>query len=58
MNKVKFIVLDTMKEVVKYFDNVVEQRKFLLRCKYSNKVFVLGYTCDGTDEYEYLEFGR
>lgn len=58
MNTVKFLVLDTKVIVVKEFDNVVAQRKFLLKCKHSRKVFVLGYTCDGSDEWEYLEFGR
>lgn len=58
MNKVKFLILDTKVVVEKIFDNVVAQRRFLLNCKHSNKVFVLGYTCNGTDEWEYLEFGR
>lgn len=58
MNEVTFIVLATGKEVTKYFDNLREQRLFLLRCKHSKKVYVTGYTYQDQEEYEYLEFGR
>lgn len=57
MNEVTFIVLATGKEVTKYFDNLREQRLFLLRCKHSKKVYVTAYTYQDQEEYEYLEFG-
>lgn len=58
MNEVSFIVLATGKKLTRYFDNLREQRLFLLRCKHSNKVFVLGYTYRGQAQHEYLAFGR
>ena len=57
MNEVSFIVLATGKEVTKYFDDLKQQRLFLLRCKHSKKVFVTGYTYQSQAQYEYLEYG-
>lgn len=58
MNEVSFIVLATGKRVVKYFDNLREQRLFILRGRRSNKIFIIGYTYQSQAQYEYIEFGR
>lgn len=57
MNEVKFVVMETGKEVTKRFDDLRSQRRFLLKCRRSNKVFVTGYTFQSQEEYEYLEYG-
>ena len=58
MNEVYCIDLTTKKSFTLKFDNLVKQRRFLLKCKHSSKLFVTGYTYDGQAEYEYLEFGK
>lgn len=57
MNEVKFVVMETGEEVTKRFDDLRAQRRFLLKCRHSNQVFVTGYTFQSQAEYEYLEFG-
>lgn len=57
MNEVSFLVLATGKEVTKYFDDLRQQRLFLLRCKHSKKVIITGYTYQSQAQYEYLEYG-
>lgn len=39
------------------FNDLHKQRVFLLRCRYSHKVKVLGYTYHSMSEYMYLEYG-
>lgn len=57
MNIVWVMVLATKKEFQKFFYDVREQRKFLLRCKHSKKVMITGYTWQNEEEREYLECG-
>ena len=57
MNEVTFKIIATGKEVTKQFDNLRQQRLFLLRCRHSKKVIVTGYTFQSQAQYEYLEFG-
>lgn len=56
-NEVDCLDLATGKRFIKKFDDIRAQRRFLIRCKHSQKIIVLGYTYDGQDEYEYLVSG-
>ena len=58
MNEVRFFVKATQTLVVKKFWDLREQRRFILRCKHSNKVILMGYSYQTEEEAEYLEFGR
>jgi hypothetical protein len=58
MNEVRFLVKATNTLVVKKFWDLREQRRFILRCKHSNKVILMGYSYQTEEEAEYLEFGR
>ena len=58
MNEVSFLILATGKEITKRFDDLKEQRLFLLRCKHSNKVFVTCFTYQTQSQLEYLLCGR
>lgn len=58
MNKVSFLVLETGKEITKYFDNLKEQRLFLLRCRHSKKVFITEFSYQSQSQYEYLVYGK
>lgn len=57
LNEVSFLSLENGKEVTKYFDDIKQQRLFILRCKHSKKVMLTGYTYQSQAQYEYLEFG-
>lgn len=58
MNEVVCYDKTTNKTFTLHFDNLYKQRKFLIKCRYSNKLMVLSYTYQSQAEYEYLEFGR
>ena len=58
MNEVEVLVLDTNKTFIKHFDDVREQRKFMIKCKYSKKLMVLSFTWNGQAQYEYLMWGK
>lgn len=58
MNSVSFMVKGQKGVITKYFDDLRKQRLFLLRCRYSKKVMITGYTYQDEEEYLYLEFGR
>ena len=55
MNEVTCIDLSTGREFTKSFSDVYEQRKFIIKCRYSSKVKVIGYRCQCYEEMEYLE---
>ena len=57
MNEVYCLDLTTGREFTKAFDDLRKQRAFLLRCKHSRKIRVIGYTYQSQSQYEYLEFG-
>lgn len=48
----------TKKNFTKEFDNIVEQRRFIIRCDKGNRLIITSYTWDSEDEYEYLVGGR
>lgn len=58
MNEVYCINVLTKKPFTLYFSNLLKQRRFLVKCRYSQKVMVVGYTYQSQEEYEYLAFGR
>jgi len=46
------------KEFTLYFSDLHKQRLFLLRCKYSHKIMVLGYTWQSEAQRYYLAYGK
>ena len=58
MNEVYCLDLTTGREFAKAFDDLRQQRLFLLRCKHSKKIYVTGYTYQSESQREYLECGR
>lgn len=58
MNEVSFLVLATNTKVTKYFDNLKQQRLFILRCRHSKKVVITSYTYQSQAQRNYLEYGR
>ena len=58
MNEVTCYDNETGKVFVKTFDNIREQRRFMLRCKRSKKITLLGFTWQSSAEFDYLEYGR
>lgn len=57
MNEVWCKDLVKNREFTLKFNDLHKQRVFLLRCKHSKKIMVLGYTWQSEDEYMYLEYG-
>jgi hypothetical protein len=57
MNQVYCFNLLTGQEFTLTFNNLKQQRLFLLRCKFSKKIKVLGYTYQNESQYRYLEYG-
>ncbi len=58
MNEVYCIDLTTGRSFTKKFDNLRNQRLFLLKCKYSKKIKITGFTYQDEEEYLYLQYGR
>lgn len=54
MIKIDLYDLKNRKEFSKYFDDVMDARKFMLRCKYGHSLYILGYSCDDPEENEFL----
>ena len=57
MNEVWCLDLKTNKEFTLHFNDLHKQRLFLLRCKYSKKIMVLGYTYQNQSQNDYLRYG-
>lgn len=57
MNEVNCYNKLTGQTFTKYFNDLREQRVFLLRCKHSKKVMVVGYTWQSESQRQYLEYG-
>lgn len=58
MNEVTCLNLTTNQTFTKYFDSIVEQRKFVIKCKYSKKIRVIGISCQTQSEYKYVKYSR
>ena len=54
MNEVECLDVINNKVFIKRFYDVREQRKFILRCKYSKRIKVLSYTWQTSEQYKYL----
>ena len=54
MNEVECLDLRTMKTFTKVFDSPYKARVFVLRCKHSKKLRVIGFTYHSQEEYEYI----
>ena len=54
MNSVTCIDMANGKIFTKEFDDLIKQKQFMRKCRYSKKLFITGYTYDGQDEYEFL----
>jgi len=57
MNEVWCLDLKTGREFTMYFNDLHKQRLFLLKCKYSKKILVTGYTYNSQEEHLYLARG-
>lgn len=58
MNEVWCYDKTTGREFTLKFNDLHKQRVFLLRCKHSKKIIVLGYTWQSESQYQYLAYGR
>lgn len=58
MNEVYCYDIIKGREFTLRFDDLHKQRVFLLRCKYSRKIKVLGYTWQSESQRLYLEYGK
>ena len=58
MNEVWCRDLVKGKDFILKFNDLHKQRVFLLRCRYSKKIMVLGYTWQTESQYQYLQYGR
>lgn len=58
MNTVDCYDTTTGRSFTKEFSSPYPQRQFILRCRHSKKIKVLGWTCNTPSEEEFIEFGR
>lgn len=58
MNEVQCLDLSNGRTFTLRFDNLRKQRAFIVKCRYSHKIKVIGFTWNSQSEYEYLEYGR
>lgn len=56
MNSVICLNMETNEQFVRYFDDVEKQRKFMIKCRFSKKIKVIGWDCQDYDEYRYLSY--
>lgn len=56
MIKIDYMILKTGQILTHEFDDVYEAKKFLLRCRYSKKVRVVGVECLLQDDFEFLQW--
>lgn len=58
MNEVYCLDNTTGREFTLYFDDLKKQRNFLIKCRYSKKIHIIGFTYQSYTQYQYLTFGR
>mgnify|MGYP003296383520 CR=1 FL=1 len=56
MIEIQFIVLDSQVVCTNKYDHVELAKRFLLKCRHSKKVRVIGVSCVYSDDWEYLQW--
>lgn len=54
MNEVTCLDTSTGNVFTKTFNDIDKQRKFINKCKHSNTLVVIDYTCENQEELEYI----